>query len=152
MNKRVYDKLKQAQKTVQKFAQDVVEQDPRLSAKVETIRHKYDALRKEVETRFDQIEEELWAWISTKQREAQRYQTHFERVKNAERFYRILGVKKGASREEIKQAWREKMKAHHPDRFAQDPKAEKDAAEQARQINLAYQELIEIVTFMQSSR
>ena len=151
MNKRVYDKLKKARQTVQKFAQDVVEQDPRLSAKVESIRRKYDTLRQDVESRFDQIEEGLWEWISTKQREAQRYQTHFERVKNAERFYRILGVKKGASREELKQAWREKMKAHHPDRFARDPTAEKNAAEQARQINLAYQELIEIVNFTHSS-
>ena len=147
----MYDKLRQARKRLKKFAQDVVEQDPRLSSKADDIKCKYETLRKDVEARFDQIEQDLWDWISTKQKEALRYQTHFERVKNASRFYQILGVKPGASRQEIKQAWLAKMKAHHPDRFAHDPKAEEDAAKQARQINLAYQELLEIINFTRPS-
>ena len=151
MNNKVYDKLRKAKQSVQKLAQTVVEQDPRLAQKVEALRQKYETLRKDVESRFDQIEQELWDWISAKQREALKYQTHFERMKNADQFYETLGVKRGASRAEIKNAWREKMKSHHPDRFAQDPKAERNAAEQARQINLAYQELVEILNFTKSS-
>ena len=151
MKERVYQKLKKASNTVASLAKDVVDRDPRLSATLDNLRQKYESLRQDVESRVDQIEEELWNWISDKQREALRYQTHFERVKNAERFYTILGVKQGASRQEIKRAWRNKMKAHHPDRFAHDPRAEKTAAEQARQINLAYQELIEIVNFTKRS-
>ena len=147
-----YKKLKKAQNTVKQLAQEMVEQDPRLSSKIDELRHKYDALRKDVENRFDQIEQDLWDWISAKRREAIRYQTHYERIKKADRFYQILDVKPGATRSELKQAWLEKMKAHHPDRFAQDPKAEEEAAQQARQINLAYQELLEIINFTRSSR
>ena len=148
----LYKKVKHASKVVAKLANDLIENDPRLSKRVKDIRDKYDSLRHEVETQFDQIEQELWDWISSMQQEAQRYQTHADRLKQAHRFYEILGVRAGATREEIKAAWRAKMKQHHPDRFAHDPRAEKAAAEQARQINLAYQELVELLKFTGRSR
>ena len=148
---KLYDRVRQAGKLVSKLATEVIENDPRLSKKMHELRRTYDELRQDVETQFDQIEQDLWDWISSMQREAQRYQTHHERMKQSSRFYEILDLKPGASRAEIKHAWRAKMKKHHPDRFAHDPKAEKAAAEQARQINLAYQELVEILTFAKRS-
>ena len=147
----LYDKVIQASKAFTRIATDIIDNDPRLSKKADELRSRYDRLRHEVETQFDHIEQELWEWISSMQQEAQRYQTHADRLKQAHRFYDILGVRPGASREEIKAAWRAKMKQHHPDRFAHDPKAEKAAAQQARQINLAYKELVELLKFTRRS-
>ena len=152
MSMNLYSKVRKASKVVTKMAAEAIENAPRLSKKVHELRRTYDELRQDVENHFDQIEQDLWEWISNMQLEAQRYQTHYERMKQASRFYEVLDLKPGATRAEIKYAWREKMKRHHPDRFAQDPKAEKAAAEQARQINLAYQELVEILRFTKQSR
>ena len=144
--------MRQASKIVANLASEIIENDPRLSKKIRDLKDRYQHLRTEVETHFDQIEEDLWEWISSMQKEAQRLHTHADRLKHAHRFYEILGVKPGASRTEIKAAWRDKMKQHHPDRFASNPKAERAAAEQARQINQAYQELIELLNFTRNSR
>ena len=152
MSMRLYKKVRKASKAVAKMAAEVIENEPRLSKKVNELRRTYEDLRQDVESQFDQIEQDLWDWISNMQQEAQRYQTHYERMKQANRFYEILEIEPGATRAEIKHAWREKMKRHHPDRFAHDPKAEKAAAEQARQINLAYQELKEILRFTKQLR
>ena len=42
------------------------------------------------------------------------------------------------------------MKTIHPDRFAHDPQAERRAAEEARAVNQAYQELIELLKMTRS--
>ena len=57
--------------------------------------------------------------------------------------YEILGVPKGASREEIKKAYRKLVKMHHPDKFAAGTESQqKMAAERFVEIQSAYENLI----------
>ncbi|MEN6510928.1 MAG: DnaJ domain-containing protein, partial [Chloroherpetonaceae bacterium] len=52
-------------------------------------------------------------------------------------YYKVLGVSKNATLEEIKAAYKELAKKYHPDKNKQDPKAE----EKFKEINEAYQVL-----------
>lgn len=55
--------------------------------------------------------------------------------------YEILGVKENASSEEIKKAYREKVKQYHPDQYGDNPL--KDLAEdKLREVNEAYDSLM----------
>ncbi|MCB1839001.1 MAG: DnaJ domain-containing protein, partial [Alphaproteobacteria bacterium] len=49
-------------------------------------------------------------------------------------FYKILGVEKDASSEDIKKAYRKLAMQHHPDRNKDNPKAE----EKFKEVNQAY--------------
>ncbi|WP_027399315.1 J domain-containing protein [Anaerovorax odorimutans] len=55
--------------------------------------------------------------------------------------YEILGVKEGASKEEIKAAYREQVKKYHPDKFQDNPLYEL-AEEKLQEINEAYDYLM----------
>ncbi|NSW90650.1 MAG: J domain-containing protein [Firmicutes bacterium] len=55
--------------------------------------------------------------------------------------YEVLGVKEGASEEEIKKAYRELVKKYHPDQYRDNPLA-KLAEEKLREINEAYEYLM----------
>lgn len=55
--------------------------------------------------------------------------------------YEVLGLKEGASVEEIKKAYRELVKKYHPDRYRDNPLADL-AEEKLREINEAYDILI----------
>lgn len=51
--------------------------------------------------------------------------------------YEVLGIREGASQDEIKQAYRELVKKYHPDRYSDNPL--KDLAEEKlREVNEAY--------------
>ena len=52
-----------------------------------------------------------------------------------------LGLELGASREDVKKAFRDLSKVWHPDRFAEDPALQQKAGEQLKAINDAYQHL-----------
>lgn len=56
-------------------------------------------------------------------------------------YYKILGIKAGASQAEVKQAYRELAKLWHPDRFSNDPTLQQQAEEKLKAINEAYQYL-----------
>ena len=70
------------------------------------------------------------------------YQRTGTYTSNRSRYYRILGVKDGASQEEIKKAYRQLAKEHHPDKFVNASDSEKKFHEnKMKEINEAYENL-----------
>ena len=55
--------------------------------------------------------------------------------------YELLGVRPGASAQELKTAHRDMAKVWHPDRFAHDPRLQQKAQEKLQEINEAYDQL-----------
>jgi curved DNA-binding protein CbpA len=58
-----------------------------------------------------------------------------------DKYYRILGLKPGASREKVKQAYRDLVTVWHPDRFSHNPRLQRKAEEKLTAINQAYERL-----------
>ena len=54
-------------------------------------------------------------------------------------YYEILGLKTGASLDEVKEAYKDMVKVWHPDRFTNEPKLQLKAQEKLKEINDAYQ-------------
>ena len=70
------------------------------------------------------------------------YQRTGTYTSNRSRYYRILGLKDGASQEEIKKAYRQLAKEHHPDKFVNASDSEKKYHEdKMKEINEAYENL-----------
>jgi len=63
-----------------------------------------------------------------------------------------LGLELGASREDVKRAYRDLSKVWHPDRFTEDPKLQRKAEDQLKAINDAYQHLRSYEPALQSER
>ena len=75
-------------------------------------------------------------------RQGGNYQRTGTYTSNRSRYYRILGVKDGASQEEIKKAYRQLAKEHHPDKFVNASDSEKKFHEnKMKEINEAYENL-----------
>lgn len=60
-----------------------------------------------------------------------------------DRHFEALGLKRGAGKKEIKQAYRTLVKAWHPDRFSHDPSLQIQAQERTKIINEAYRYLMQ---------
>ena len=56
-----------------------------------------------------------------------------------DRCFGILGLKPGASQEELTQAYRDLANVWHPDRFVGNPRLQKKAEEKIKEINAAYE-------------
>ena len=57
--------------------------------------------------------------------------------------YRILGIRPGASWQELRQAYKSLVNIWHPDRFQQNPRQKNLAEEKTKEITQSYQELAE---------
>ena len=57
---------------------------------------------------------------------------------STEQRLQLLGLQPGASQEQIKQAYHDLVKVWHPDRFAHDPRLQKQAEEKLKLINEAH--------------
>jgi hypothetical protein len=62
-------------------------------------------------------------------------------VDELNKYYELLGVRPGASVQELKTAHRDMAKVWHPDRFAHDPRLQQKAQEKLKEINEAYDQL-----------
>ncbi len=56
-----------------------------------------------------------------------------------DRCFGMLGVKPGASQEELAQAYRDLANVWHPDRFVGNPRLQRKAEEKIKEINAAYE-------------
>ncbi len=60
-----------------------------------------------------------------------------------EKYYNILDINTNAKEQDVKQAYRDLVKVWHLDRFTHDPKLRKKAEEKLKEINEAYQKIID---------
>ena len=125
---------------------------PEIKQRVDAVTESWRDSRAGVENWLLGIEEDLWVWIRRMQAQAQRTQNQFDRAQRSGQYYSTLGLKPGASMDEVKAAWRQKMRENHPDRFANDPVAEERAHRRAQEINLAYAELTALLTGREDRR
>ena len=143
------DRLRDFGLNALKFGQRATErlkQQPEIQRGVDGVTDRWRSSRENVEGWLLGIEEDLWVWIRKMQDQAHQRQAQFERYQNSADYYEVLGLKPGAKMPEIKAAWREKMRANHPDRFANNPVAEAKAHKRAQKINQAYAELTALLT------
>ncbi|MGY0394979.1 MULTISPECIES: J domain-containing protein [unclassified Fusobacterium] len=70
------------------------------------------------------------------------YETPFGYAEDKSKYYTILGVTKDAGKDEIKKAYRDLVKQHHPDKFTNASESEKEYHEnKLKEINEAYEKL-----------
>ncbi len=127
-------------------------ENPDIRRRVDRARADFRDLRDIAEQRLEVVESDLWAWIRKLQAEATKAQRQALRARDSTDYYRVLGLAPGATLDEVKAAWRQKMRETHPDRFANDPEAEARANLEAQAVNLAYQELTALLTGRESRR
>ena len=141
-----------AARKVGRVVADAAMAQPVIRENVVRAQTKYTDLRGQAEERMAVVEAELWQWISRMQAEAQKAGRQAQRRKIAVNHYDTFGVGPDATMDEVKAAYRLKMREHHPDRYAHDPVAEAKAQERAQVINVAYQELTALLTGRESRR
>lgn len=127
-------------KTVGKVAWDWVKTQPPVKNKIDLLEEKLEETKAKARSKLSMLEQEFWAWVEGL--EAEGYIESPYRVgPSLNVCYERLGVDSQVSNEVLRKAWRKKMMACHPDRFAQDPQALEQAERRAREINEAYQRI-----------
>src|SRR3954464_9927949 len=63
---------------------------------------------------------------------------------NLDESYRALGLKPGASMQEVRRAYREMVKFFHPDRHQASPGLLRKATEETKKLNLAYERICKV--------
>lgn len=77
--------------------------------------------------------------VIVKKRQEERRTEEQKGPEKISRCIEILGLKLGASQEEVIQAYRDLANVWHPDRFASNPRLQKKAEEKLKQVNAAYE-------------
>src|ERR1051326_8349139 len=62
-------------------------------------------------------------------------------MNDVDHYLMVLGLAPGASRERIREAYRDLVQVWHPDRFSHDPRLQQKAQEKLKEINEAYDRL-----------
>jgi len=127
-------------------------QQPAVRQRVEAAQARIAEVRKEVEHRLMEAESDLWAWLQMLERDARKAQRQQQRARDASDLFRTFGLRPNATLDEVKRAYRERMRTVHPDRFAHDPAAEARAHARAQALNHAYAELVALLTGRESRR
>src|SRR4051812_34835736 len=63
---------------------------------------------------------------------------------NLEESYRVLGLKPGASFQEVRRSYRDMVKFFHPDRHQASPGLLRKATEETKKLNLAYERVCKV--------
>lgn len=77
--------------------------------------------------------------IEEKKREGRRGAEKEKTPEKIDRCIEMLGLKPGASKEEVNEAYRDLASVWHPDRFANNLRLQKKAEERLKEINAAYE-------------
>lgn len=82
---------------------------------------------------------EYETWKASKISESQGQQSN---LNDKSTYYQILGLKSSASKEEIKQAYKDLLNVWNPDRFSNEPSLQQKAQQKITEIDEAYEKLI----------
>ncbi len=69
------------------------------------------------------------------------YFIHLPWRNEMEKYYKILGIKPGATEKEIEEAYKDLVNVWNPDRFSNNPRLREKANEKIKEINIAYEKL-----------
>ena len=121
-----------------KLAWGWLKEQPPVKRRVERVERVIEDKRRSLEERLRQLEAELHEWVRTLEDMSGAHHPRGS-APSLSASYERLGVPYGASFEEARRAWRQKMRACHPDRFPHDDEARARAELEAREVNEAFQ-------------
>lgn len=148
--KAVGSSIQQTGVALKNAAIDAAMKNDQLRPHLESAQAKWNTTQTAIEAKLDALEALLWEAIHQGQEKVKKSHRQAQRAKSAQKYFELFELKPNATIDEVKAAWRDKMRQCHPDRFAMDPEAEARAHKQAQTYNLAYQELTALLTGQES--